>query len=460
MLSSLQGKTPLKMSEKQKMTFSPLDGRYRNDLPWELSEEASLFFQLEVEKAWFKILIEKGLSPKISDADLNKVFSAVTQEKIDEIEKTTRHATRALVEAIANEFKAIGQVDAARWVHVGLTSFDTVDTAQRLRLRAYLEKAFQPALNSLKKTLRDLARKNKDTLQCGRTHGQWAVPTLFGLVFAKAHERISQIEVNFKKAAEALTGKSSGAIGGYHASGLLFENPIEIETEFLKKLNLRRHLSSTQILPPEDLLSVAQLTYQIGSVVAKLAEDLRHLSRSEIAEVAEGLAPGQVGSSTMPQKRNPWNFEHVCSLYKILLTKLQLLELDTISEHQRDLTNSASGRFYFEFFDVLHLMIVRLNKVLPGLEVFSDTMAAHVKKAGSSIFAEAFYVMATKKGVPDAHSYVREASREAEKRGVELFDVLKEKKLFDASTDLNSLRQVILQGSRQKIAAIMSSWED
>jgi adenylosuccinate lyase len=167
MLSSLQGKTPLKMSDKQKMTFSPLDGRYRNDLPWELSEEASLFFQLEVEKAWFKILIEKGLAPKISDSDLNKVFSAVTQEKIDEIEKTTRHATRALVEAIANEFKAIGQVEAARWVHVGLTSFDTVDTAQRLRLRAYMEKAFHPALESLKKTLRELARKNKDTLQCG-----------------------------------------------------------------------------------------------------------------------------------------------------------------------------------------------------------------------------------------------------------------------------------------------------
>jgi adenylosuccinate lyase len=442
------------------MTFSPFDGRYKRDLPWELSEEASLQFQLQVERAWLELLMDEGYCSKISSEKLNQIFSQVNQTKIDAIEARTQHATRALVEAISQEMLAAGENDAAQWVHVGLTSFDTVDTAQRLRLKNYFHKVFFGQLNDFKKTLRNLARQHQNQVQCGRTHGQWAVPTYFGLSFAEAHERVSQIEVRLRVSVDDLRGKSSGAIGGYHAPTLLFSDPVQNEQKFLSKLGLKAHLSSTQILPPEDILNVAQISFQLASVMAKLAEDLRHLARSEICEVQEGMAKGQVGSSTMPQKRNPWNLEHVCSLFKVLYSRLQLIELDTVSEHQRDLTNSASGRFYLEFFSVLQLMTKRLTKVLSLLEVFPQNMQEHVEEAGSSILAEAFYVLATKKGIPDAHHFVREASRESEKRGIELIEVLKEKKLIEANLNLDQLRNEILKGSQLKLQAIMSSWGD
>jgi adenylosuccinate lyase len=448
------------MTESKNLTFSPLDGRYKRDLVWELSEEASLHFQLQVEGAWLEILGEEGLCPKLSSSEVAKILAGVTQEKIDVIERTTQHATRALVEAIAAEFKAAGKNDHARWVHVGLTSFDTVDTAQRLRLKSYVSKEFMPLLGELQKTLRKLAKTHAQQTQCGRTHGQWAVPTLFGLSFAEAHERLAKIATRLERDVSELAGKSSGAIGGYHASSLLFNEPLEIEKRFLAKLGLKSHYSSTQIVPPEDILSVAQSGFQAASVLAKLAEDLRHLARSEICEVQEGMAPGQVGSSTMPQKRNPWNFEHVCSLFKVLHSKLTLIELDLVTEHQRDLTNSASGRFYFEFFSTLHLMAKRLLKILPNIEVLPKKMEEHVTQAGSSIFAEAFYVLATKQGIPDAHSFVREASRESERSGKPLLEIAAAKKLVDSSLKIEQLREKILAGSRKKLSAIMSTWED
>lgn len=442
------------------LTFSPLDGRYKTTLPWELSEQASLKFQLEVEKAWLLLLCEEGLCPKASVDKINAAFDSVTQEKIDEIEATTRHATRALVEAVMAGLEEQGLSEQANWVHVGLTSFDTVDTAQRLRLKSFWYAHGFSKIAELKKVLQTLATKNKDLKQVGRTHGQWAVPTLFGLSIAEAHERIAELEPRLLCDVENLRGQASGAIGGYHATSLLFKDPIAAEIKFTKELGLKPHYASTQILPPEDILALAQSAYLMASVVAKLATDFRHLARSEINEVQEGMAKGQVGSSTMPQKRNPWNLEHICSLHKILLSKLQLIEMDVISEHQRDLTNSASGRFYFEFFSVFQLMIERSLKVFPNLEIHSESMHRNLNSASSSVLAEAFYVLATKKGLKDAHHFVREASRESEKSGKDLLEVLSAKKLFDEKIDKEQLFETVLRGSHLKFETISKKWKE
>ncbi len=435
--------------------FSPLDLRYQKDLPDSLSEFANLQAQVEVEKTWLAMLSSKGICPNISKKDLDKTLGSIGFDEIEEIESRTQHATRALVEAISQRLSKKGFKQQAEWVHVGLTSFDTVDTAIRLRLKWFFEKDFFPQLKNFKKILLELSKKHAKTEQVGRTHGQWAVPTIFGLSFAEALIRIETLEARLCHSIADLRGQCSGAIGGYHAPSLLFKNPLEVEKEVLSSLGLKPHYGSTQILPPEDVIAVANDMYLLCSVIAKVANDLRHLARSEIAEVSESMGKGQVGSSTMPQKRNPWNLEHVCSLFKVLYSKHQLLLLDCVTEHQRDLTNSASGRFYTEFFAVGFLMMKRLSKVLSTLLVDKEKMQEHLNDAGFSVYAEALYVLATKKGHLHAHDIVREASREAEKTGRTLSEVLVKRKIF-SSKELNQkdLQKTVLLGSQQKLKAI------
>lgn len=440
--------------------FSPLDVRYAKDIPEQLSEQAFLRAQVAVEKAWLLTLAEVGVAPKITEKALDKIWSDVSFEEIEEIEQRTRHATRAIVEALAARLTKAGHKELANWVHVGLTSFDTVDTAQRYRLKNLFDDTAFDLIAGLKHELKRLAEKHKSLVGVGRTHGQWAVPTLFGLQFAEAFERIDQAEKHsLRPRVGHLRGQSSGAIGGYHASSLLGKDPIDLENRFLKKLGLQPHYGSTQILPPEDVLELAQSFVVVCSVAAKLANDLRHLARSEIGEVAEGFAKGQVGSSTMPQKRNPWNLEHVCSLFKVATNRLQLLEADMISEHQRDLTNSASGRFHAEVFSIGCLLIKRLTKVLSTLEVVEDRVRANYRAAGSSVYAEAFYVMATREGCDDGHDVVREASRRAESKGIDLLDALKSEKWLPKKLTLEVLEKQVLEGSRLKYAQIAKGWK-
>lgn len=434
--------------------FSPFDTRYAKDLPSSLSEEALIQAQVDVEIAWLETLAANGVCATFDVEQVRKAFAGVSLAEIEVIEARTQHATRALVEVLAGRLEKVGLKDLAKWVHVGITSFDTVDTAQRLRLKRFLFQDFEKSSRDLEETIVKLGQAHQKTKQVGRTHGQWAVPTFFGLSMMEFAYRLKRARKKVDVAAGELCGQASGAIGGYHASAMLFKDPLKLEKDFLNRLNLERDLGSLQIIAPEDQWHLSSALFAYASVIAKIANDLRHLARSEIAEVAEGMAPGQVGSSTMPQKRNPWNLEHVCSLYKVLQSRYQLLQIDLVTEHQRDLTNSASGRFYGEFYATVYLMARRLTKVLSRLEVQSDAMTKHLNTAGSSVFAEAFYVALSKEGVANAHSVVRECSREAESTQMELLKVLHSKGFLKGISDIQDLEDTVLRGTVQKFEKI------
>lgn len=438
--------------------FSPWDTRYAKDIPWRLSEEASTEAQVEVEAAWLLALMDEGLCPKMPADELAKLWTKITFEEIAVFEARTQHATRALVEALRERLIQAKRNDVANWVHVGMTSFDCVDTAARLRVKRYLEEDAQKTLDAFAAELRRLARQHKDLVAVGRTHGQFAVPTLFGLAFAEAHERLTHLRAKLAREISELRGQASGAVGGYHASSMLGKDALALEKKFLAKLGLTPHYGSIQILPPEDLVAVVQTMTSIGSIAAKVAEDLRHLARSEIGEVAEGFSAGQVGSSTMPQKRNPWNLEHVCSLFKVALSRLQLVESDVVTEHQRDLTNSASGRFYVEAFIPVHLMLKRLTKVLAGLTVVEAQVAKNLKTAGDFASAEALYVLAAKAGEVDAHEKVREGARRAESTNGSLIEALRGEPWLPKDLSAEKLKALSLAGSRAKWAAMTASW--
>ncbi len=443
------------------LLFSPLDNRYRKGLPRSLSEQALLEAQIQVEIQYLECLMEEGLvGEAVSQADLQKILSDLSFSEIEAIEERTQHATRALVEAIIDRLKKSGHSKASEWIHVGITSFDTVDTAARIRLKKYFTADGFVAIENLKKELARLSKEYSNTPQVGRTHGQWAVPSLFGLVFGEIFERVQVAQKRLEYSWAELRGQASGAVGAYQALGILVDDPIAFESRLTARLDLKPSLGSTQILPPEDMVALAQDFFLLCSPVAKLAHDLRHLARSEIGEIAEGLSPGQVGSSTMPQKRNPWNLEHVCSLYKVLQSRLELMQSDILSEHQRDLTNSASGRFYSEFFCIAHLILSRMTRVLSRLEVFPEKMKSHLEAAGDTIFAEALYVYLTQQGVSDAHNVVRQASRKLTPETPSLVESLKSMGVLPKEFSFDEIKVEVFKGPRNKMSALVQSFGD
>jgi len=180
---------------------------------------------------------------------------------------------------------------------------------------------------------------------------------------------------------------------------------------------------STQIVPPEGWTDLAHACISALGVMANLADDMRQLQRSEIGEVAESFAPDQVGSSTMPHKRNPVSFENVKSIWKAMAPRMLTTYMDQISEHQRDLTNSASQRFLGEILAATAYAAGRLATSLDGMRVDRDRLKANLAMSRGTIAAEPLYVLLAKYGHPDAHEAVRRLTLEAERGGRTLLEV-------------------------------------
>jgi adenylosuccinate lyase len=176
---------------------------------------------------------------------------------------------------------------------------------------------------------------------------------------------------------------------------------------------------------PEYLLRLLLEINVAFGVIANLADDLRNLQRSEIGEVREEFSATQVGSSTMPQKRNPWNSEHVKSLWKAFSPRVATFFMDQISDHQRDLTNSASSRFVGEYLAGFAFAVDRMRSVLGSLKVDRRRMAENIGLTGDLVFSESVYILIGLGGDPEAHERVRTATLAAEQSGDKLADVLK-----------------------------------
>jgi adenylosuccinate lyase len=313
----------------------------------------------------------------------------------------------------------------AHLVHLGATSYDIRDTAAALQVREAVREVLLPLLLRLERALIALARGEASTPQVGRTHGQFAVPITFGFAVSEYVSRLGKSIERLAARAADLRGKLAGAVGAYNATGLIVRDPRLFEASVLGRLGLKPSDHSTQIVEPEYLLQVLLEVATAFGVIANLADDLRNLQRSEIDEVREGVADTQVGSSTMPQKRNPWNSEHVKSLWKAFAPRVMSFFMDQISEHQRDLTNSASSRFVAEYLAGFAAAANRMLSVLASLEVVRDRMAATLEAAGDNVLAEAAYILLASSGEVEAHEALRRASREARASARKLAEVLR-----------------------------------
>lgn len=403
--------------------LSPLDNRYwlSNEIVFEalsarISERAMVRTCARVEAALVEAhLARRGLAdPGLSEV-LGKAAREIDPDAVAAEEEKTRHNIRALV----NVLQRAVPPTVAPLVHLGATSADILDTARVLAIRSAVVEVILPLLAKVDLELCRFAVDEAETPQVGRTHGQHAVPITFGFAIAEYAGRLGQSVIRARELARGLRGKLAGATGSYNALSMIYADPEAFEREFLARLGLEPGPHSTQIVEPEPVLRLLlELDLAFG-VLANLADDFRNLQRTEIGELHEAFGKDQVGSSTMPQKRNPWNSEHVKSLWKAFSPRVSSFLLDQVSEHQRDLTNSASERFIADWLAGLCAAANRMLSVLRGIAPDRDRMLANLSMTGATLLAEPAYILLAESGRADAHEVVRRATLAVEKEGLD-----------------------------------------
>jgi adenylosuccinate lyase len=401
-------------------SIAPVDYRYWDEETAKyLSDNAYLRYKLSVELALVKALQKRGICPPEVVKEIEAACASVTAEEAYAEEEKVKHDIRAMVNIIRSKVS-----DTAKpYVHMTATSYDISDTANAARFRDVTMKVLVPALETLQKTLIAIAEKEADTVQVGRTHGQHAVPITFGYAIAGYVSRLGQSIEALKELAKGLKGKFSGAVGAYNASSLFFDDPEGFEKDVLSELGLEPVEHATQVTQAEPMIRLLAETTIAAGILAQISDDMRHLQRTEIGEVGEEFEKSQVGSSTMPQKRNPINFENAKSLWKIVMPRIVTAFMDQISEHQRDLTNSASGRTYGETIAYTVSMAKRLTKTMGKISVDRAHLESNLSMQKGLIAAEPLYILLASFGHPDAHEKVRNLTLTAQKEGKSLEDV-------------------------------------
>ena len=439
--------------------ISPLDFRYygRNKKIFDklqpyLSEAAFIKYALKVEAALVRVLAKNRICPhKIAD-EVEKAIRQVMPEQVYAEEDRIKHNMRALANCIRDKVSD----EAKPFVHFTATSYDIIATADALRYRDFAENVIVPELIRLESTIIGLALREKDTIQIGRTHGQHAEPITFGFAIAQYVSRLGSSISRIKKSSNNLRGKMAGAVGAYNASSLFFNDPVKFEEEVMEEIGIKPSPASTQIVEAEFLVDFLNSVVSAFGVMANLADDMRHLQRNEIGEVGEHFEAKQVGSSTMPQKRNPINFENVKSMWKEFAPRMLTMYMDQISEHQRDLTNSASMRFIPEILAGFYVSAARLEKVMSGLVVDKSNIQRNFDMNKSMIVAEPLYILLAANGHPDAHEYAREMTLKSQMAKKPMMELVKNDKAVQPYLRKLNKKQLEILSAPEKYTGIAS----
>jgi adenylosuccinate lyase len=315
--------------------------------------------------------------------------------QIKKIEEKTQHDVVAFV---ANVAQYIGQ--DAKYLHLGLTSSDILDTTLGVQLQ-YASDILLDDLNRLLRILSKKARNYKDMVCIGRTHGVHAEPTTFGLKLALMFDETGRNLERLLQAKEAVrVGKISGAVGAYA------NIEPEVETYVCRKLKLQPAKISTQIIQRDIYAQYLATLAIIGSSLEKFATEIRHLQRTEVLEAEEPFAKGQKGSSSMPHKRNPVICERICGLSRVLrgncLTAMENITL----WHERDISHSSCERIILPDSTIaLDYMLNKFIEVAEGLRVYPGNMLANLARTHGLIFSQRVLLKLMNKGIIRSKAY-------------------------------------------------------
>jgi len=354
--------------------------------------------------------------------------------RIKKIEEKTQHDVIAFVTNIAEN---IGS--DAKYLHMGLTSSDVLDTALAMQLKA-AGNILIDDLNKLLGILSIKARRYKDMVCIGRTHGVHAEPTTFGLKLALMYDEAGRNLERLKQVKEEVSvGKISGAVGTY--SNI---DPF-IEEYVCRKLGIRPARASTQIISRDIHAQFLNTLAVIGSSLDKFALEIRHLQRTEVLEAEEPFAKGQKGSSAMPHKRNPVICERICGLARVLRANALCGMENVALWHERDISHSSAERIILPDSAIaLDYMLHKFIEVIDGLAVYPDNMLNNLIKTKGLIFSQRVLIALMNKGLGRTRAYdlVQRCAMKAWKENINFKDVLSQDKEVSRYLDEKELDKI------------------
>lgn len=349
---------------------------------------------LEVEKAAVKAWNKLGL---INDSDCEKIIKNAKFDinRIDEIEKTTKHDVIAFLTSVS---ESLGE--ESRFVHFAMTSSDTIDTAVALQIRDSLNLIISDVKN-LMNAIKKRAIEHKSTLMVGRSHGIHGEPITFGLVLAIWYDEIARSLELLEHAKKVISvGKISGAMGNFaHA-------PLDLEELVCEFLDLQPAPASNQVIQRDRYAQVMSALAILASSCEKIAVAIRHYQRTEVYECEEYFSPGQKGSSAMPHKRNPVLSENITGLCRMIRSYAMPAMENVALWHERDISHSSVERFILpDGFITTDFMLNRLTNLIDKLVVYPENMMRNLNLTGGLVFSQRILLELPKKGLSREDAY-------------------------------------------------------
>lgn len=359
---------------------------------WDLNSKFNYY--LKVEIAVCEAYAKEGKFPKKDIEELKKK-ATFSVERIDEIEAEVRHDVIAFLTCV-NE--SLG--DLAKYMHVGMTSSDVIDTAFALQIQDS-GKIILKDLNDTISAMKELANKHKETVCIGRSHGIHAEIMTFGVKICSWIDILERQRDNFKHALEEIrVGQISGPVGTY--SNI---SP-KIEEVTCKHLGLKPARISTQIIARDYHAYFMQSLALIASVIEQFATEIRHLQRTEVLEVEEGFGKNQKGSSAMPHKKNPVLSENLCGLARVVRCN-SLVAMENIPLwHERDISHSSAERIIFpDSLTLVDFMLNRFKGIVENLVVHEKNMLKNTNKFGGIVYSQKVLLELVEKGLTREEAY-------------------------------------------------------
>lgn len=359
---------------------------------WDLNSKFNYY--LKVEIAVCEAYAKEGKFPKKDIEELKKK-ATFSVERIDEIEAEVRHDVIAFLTCV-NE--SLG--DLAKYMHVGMTSSDVIDTAFALQIQDS-GKIILKDLNDTISAMKELANKHKETVCIGRSHGIHAEIMTFGVKICSWIDILERQRDNFKHALEEIrVGQISGPVGTY--SNI---SP-KIEEITCKHLGLKPARISTQIIARDYHAYFMQSLALIASVIEQFATEIRHLQRTEVLEVEEGFGKNQKGSSAMPHKKNPVLSENLCGLARVVRCNSFAAMENIPLWHERDISHSSAERIIFpDSLTLVDFMLNRFKGIVENLVVHEKNMLKNTNKFGGIVYSQKVLLELVEKGLTREEAY-------------------------------------------------------
>jgi adenylosuccinate lyase len=379
------------------------------------SQEAKYEAWLQVELAVCDVYARRGVIPADALGRI-KARARVSAERIARIEQTTRHDVIAFLTDLEGALGA-----DSRYVHVGLTSSDVVDTAQALQLQRASD-LLLAGLDRFRAALRTLALAHRTTVCVGRTHGVHAEPMVFGLKPALWYAEAGRNIERLRRAREAVrVGKISGAVGTF-----AHVDP-EVEEDVCRLLGLEAAPVSTQVVQRDRHAEFCATLAILAASLEKIALEVRALQRTEVLEAEEPFGEGQKGSSAMPHKRNPVSCEQVCGLARVVRSNALAALEDVALWHERDISHSSVERIILpDSTTLLDYMLDQMTRIVSGLQVHPGRMRENMERSLGLMYSQRVLLQLAERGLPRQRAYelVQRNAMRAWQEGVAFRDLL------------------------------------